>query len=106
MFTCSYFLHDLFYQAIRSGTIFNILFEDMHIIYHPALGMVWKARAVAGAHFIDAALIVFEVKKLAGLRFIHPVALAVFVQPFFAECFGRHPQVGGDAFDIDHGIGG
>ena len=106
MLICRYLLHDLFYKAIRGGTIFNILFEDMHVVNHPALGVVWKACAVAGTHFIDAALVVFEIKELAGLGFIHPVALAVFVQPFITECFGSHTQVGGDAFDIDHGIGG
>jgi hypothetical protein len=99
-------LHHHFHEPVSGGTVFNVLFEHVHVIDHPALGVVGKTSTVAWTYSIDAAFIVGQVKELAGLTFIQPIALAVFIQPFFAESFGAHIQVSRYTLNIGVGIGG
>lgn len=65
-----------------------------------------KAGTVAGTNSIDAAFVIGQVKELAGLTLVQPIALAIFIQPFFAECIGGHTKMCGYALDICQGVSG
>ena len=54
--------------------------------------------AVFGAHLIDRTFIIYQ--ELAGLKFVYPVAVLFFLQPFIDEFFRLHTQVGRNARDI------
>jgi hypothetical protein len=58
-----------------------------------------EARAIGGTDFINAAFIILEIEKLAGLYFIDPIAIVSF-QPLLAEFFGCLVEMRGNAFDI------
>jgi hypothetical protein len=107
MFTCNiHLLHHLFYQPVSGGAVFDVLFEHMHIVHHPAACMMGKSGAVAGTNSIDAAFIIIEVQELAGLTLVHPITLAVFVQPFLAKGFGAHVKVCRNTLYVGDGISG
>lgn len=98
-------LHDL-YEPVGGGAVFNILFEDVHIIDHPLTGVVGKTSAIMGADRIDAAFIVFQIQELAGLFLVDPVALFILIQILFPELFRRHPQMSRNPDDIGTAEGG
>lgn len=85
--------HQPLNQPESSRAVFNILLKHVHIIHHPPLGMMRKPGAISRPDRVNAALIVFQVEKLARLLPVHPIACAVFIQPFLAECFFRHTKM-------------
>jgi hypothetical protein len=78
----------------------------MRVLGYFFCAMVRKSGAVLRTNCINAAKVCFQIKELAGLRFIDPVAGAVPVQPFFTESTGRHIEVGGYPGDVFCGIRG
>src|SRR5688572_1765007 len=66
----------------------------VNVIRHFLFSEMRKFCAICWTHFVDTALVVVAIKKLAGAAFVHPVAgRPLFVQPFFFEGFYRHSKM-------------
>ena len=78
----------------------------MHVVHHSAFGVMRKTGTVARAHGVDGAHICFEIEKLTGLFYIHPIARPVLVQPLFPKTLFGHAQVGRYPPDVFLCIGG
>jgi hypothetical protein len=84
----------------------HILFVHVHVVDHFLLRQVWELSAIDGPDCVDGAHIGFPVKELARGAFVHPLPLAVLIQPFFPELLYGHIQVGRDALQILKGVCG
>src|SRR4030095_11457898 len=89
--------HHFLYHLERSRAVLYILFVDVHIVYHLSLGMMRKSCAICRTNFIYAAFVCSEIKELARLRFVQPVAISINVKPLFFEFTWRHIQVRRDS---------
>jgi hypothetical protein len=77
----------------------------MHVVDHFALCMMWKSGAIARPDRINTALVIGKIQELAGLLFIKPVAIPVFIQPFFSEFLHTHIEMTCYAYNINLGVG-
>ncbi len=68
-----------FYESVSGRTVFNILFKNMHIIYHTPFGMVRKPCTIFRPDWIDGAFVVLKVQKLTWLLFVDPVIVFILV---------------------------
>ncbi len=76
-----------------------------HEISHLTSGQVRKTGTIGRPHLIDTAHIRSGVEKLTGLAAIHPIAIAIEVQPFLPEGIRFHIEVFGNPPDILFGEG-
>ena len=76
--------HHLLHQFIGSRAIFNVLFMHMCIVTEFFCEMR-KSCTIGGPYCINTAFIIFQIEELAGLFFIHPVA--IFFLSLCSHCF-------------------
>src|SRR5690242_20229545 len=85
-------LHHLLHPFKSSGTMMHVLFMNMNVLGDLSFIEMGKLRTVGRTHFIDGTKIGFAIEELAGSTHIHPLAFAVFIQPFFFELTDGHVQ--------------
>ena len=94
----------LLHHLIRRRTILYILFEHMSVIGERFFIVMREPGAIFWTDRIDAAFIINKIKELAWLIAVHPVAIAVLVQPLLFESIDRHSKMRTDPFEIPGSI--
>src|SRR5688500_12474995 len=87
--------HHLLHQFVGSRTIFNVLFMHMCIVTEFFCEM-WKSCTIGGPYRINTAFIIFQIEELAGLFFIHPVAIffSLLMEPLFFKLIDSLAKMG------------
>jgi hypothetical protein len=91
----------LLHHPIRRRAVFNILLVYMNEILQ-LLGKMREAGAVCRADSIDAAFIIGQIEKLAGLLFIQPIAvlLLFLIEPLSLELLYGLAEMRGDPLQV------
>jgi hypothetical protein len=96
----------MFDPALGSRAVLGVLLIHVDIVEGLLLRKVGEARAVYGSHLVNGTLEVGGVEKLTGAAGIHPVTLAVLIEPLLTEGLRGHGEMGRNPFDIRRGKGG
>lgn len=100
-----YTRQELLHHFKSGGAMLYILAVHMQVIGHRFFGEVRKFSTISRTNGIDAAKIGFQVKELAGSRFVYPFPFPVFQKPFLPEPAQGQTQVPGNSFLVLVGIG-
>ena len=65
----------------------------MHVINHPFLRVMRKPGTISRTHLINRTLIILKIQELAGLRPVHPIALAILTEILTLKGINRHSDV-------------
>ena len=90
--TCEFF-HQFFDHTEGGRAICYVLTVPDHVIGHLSSGEMRKTGAVSRPYLIDTAHIRSGIQELAGLCSIHPITIAVEIQPPFPKGIRCHIQM-------------